>query len=87
MRAAQPGKGRNRDTCRQGLHRPASPEISLFETNRVEEVEATDEWKAWEDCYRGRGAAGGRRTAETDEAEPKTGLGRGRNGYYPVLRM
>lgn len=57
------------------------------ETNRVEEVEATDEWKAWEDCYRGRGAAGGRRTAETDEAEPKTGLGRGRNGYYPVLRM
>ncbi|MDQ0633720.1 hypothetical protein QFZ40_001629 [Arthrobacter pascens] len=60
--------------------------MRMFETNRVEEVEATDEWKAWEDCYRGRSAARGRRTAETDKAEPKTELGRGRNGYYPVLR-
>jgi hypothetical protein len=27
--------------------------MRMFETKRVEEVEATDEWKAWEDCYRG----------------------------------
>ena len=60
-----------------------APKMRMFETNRAEEVEATDEWKAWEDGYRRRSAASGRRKAEADKAEPKTELGRG--GYYPVL--
>jgi hypothetical protein len=58
----------------------------MFLTARVEEIEATDEWKAWEDGYRRRSAANGRKKAEAEKAAPKVQLGQGRDGSYPVVR-
>jgi hypothetical protein len=63
-----------------------APQMRMFLTSRVDEVEATDEWKAWEDGYARRSAANGRKKDEADKAAPKVELGQGRNGYYPVVR-
>jgi hypothetical protein len=60
--------------------------MRMFLTSRVEEVEATDDWKAWEDGYRRRSAASGRKKSEEEKTAPKVELGQGRNGFYPVVR-
>jgi hypothetical protein len=63
-----------------------APQMRMFLTSRVEEVEDTDEWRAWEDGYRRRSAANGRKKPEEEKTAPKVELGQGRNGYYPVVR-
>jgi hypothetical protein len=60
------------------------PQMRMFLTERVEQIEATDEWKAWEESNRRRSAASGRRKEE--KSKPKVELGQGRNGFYPVVR-
>ncbi|ACL41988.1 hypothetical protein Achl_4037 (plasmid) [Pseudarthrobacter chlorophenolicus A6] len=60
------------------------PRMRMFLTERVEEIESSEEWKAWEEANRRRSAASGRRRDE--KAEPKVEVGNGRNGFYPVLR-
>jgi hypothetical protein len=49
----------------------------MFLTERVEEIEVTDEWRAWKQASLRRSAASGRRKEE--EAEPKVQLGTGRS--------
>jgi hypothetical protein len=63
-----------------------APRMRMFLTSRIEEVEGTDEWKAWEDGYRRRSAANGRKKTETVKTAPKVEVGKGRNGFYPVIR-
>ncbi|GAA4034771.1 hypothetical protein GCM10023063_18700 [Arthrobacter methylotrophus] len=63
-----------------------APQMRMFLTERVEEIEATDEWKTWEDGYLRRSAANGRKKPEEEKTAPKVELGHGRNGFYPVLR-
>lgn len=63
-----------------------APQMRMFLTSRVEEIEATDEWKVWEDGYARRSAANGRKKADADSVAPKVELGQGRNGSYPVVR-
>lgn len=63
-----------------------APAMRMFLTARVEEIEATDEWKAWEAGYQRRSAASGRKKPEEEKTAPKVELGQGRNGYYPVVR-
>ncbi|OOP65277.1 hypothetical protein BMF89_00045 [Arthrobacter sp. SRS-W-1-2016] len=60
--------------------------MRMFLTSRVEEVEATDEWQTWEDGYRRRSAANGRKKPDEEKTAPKVELGQGRNGFYPVVR-
>jgi hypothetical protein len=62
------------------------PQMRMFLTERVEQIEATDEWKAWEAGYLRRSAANGRRKPEEEKTAPKVEIGQGRNGFYPVVR-
>lgn len=57
--------------------------MRMFLTERVEKVEASEEWKAWEEANRRRSAASGRRKEE--KPEPLVQVGYGRNGIYPVV--
>lgn len=59
------------------------PKMRMYATERVEEIEASDEWAAWEDSYKRRSAATGGRKEATG---PKVAVGYGRNGEYPVMR-
>lgn len=61
-----------------------SPKMRMFLTERVENVEASEERKAWEDASRRRTATSGRR--KEDKSETKVEVGHGRNGSYPVAR-
>lgn len=70
---------------RNPVYRNAPP-MRMFSTERVEQVEATDEWKSWEDGHRRRSATNGRKKPEEEKTAPKVEVGRGRNGYYPVVR-
>ncbi|MET4144221.1 hypothetical protein [Arthrobacter sp. UYCo732] len=62
------------------------PKMRMFSTDRVDEVEATDEWKAWEEGHHRRSAAHGPRKPEEEKLPPKVEVGHGRNGFYPVVR-
>lgn len=70
-------------TVRNPVYRNAPP-MRMFSTERVETVEASGEWKAWEEASRRRSAASGRRKEQ--KPEPEVQLGQGRNGFYPVVR-
>lgn len=62
------------------------PKMRLFLAERVDKVEATDEWKAWEvNNLRRREASASRKTVEA-ESELKVEVGSGRNGFYPVVK-
>lgn len=63
-----------------------APPMRMYLTSRVEAIEATDEWKEWEAGYQRRSAANRRRKAAGDMPAPKVELGRGRNGFYPVVQ-
>lgn len=60
------------------------PKMRMFFTDRVEEIEASNEWKAWEQASLRRSASSGRRKEE--KSDPEVQLGHGRNGFYPVVR-
>lgn len=63
-----------------------APQMRMFLTSRVEEIETTDEWKGWVAGYARRSAANVQKKADEDKAPPKVELGHGRNGFYPVFR-
>jgi hypothetical protein len=61
-----------------------APQMRMFFTERVEKIEASEEWKSWEEASRRRSAASGRR--QDEKPEPAVQVGYGRNGCYPVVR-
>lgn len=61
--------------------------MRVFVTSRVEDIETTDEWTAWQDGHRRRSATNGRKKPEGEKTALKVELGQGRNGFYPVVRL
>ena len=59
-----------------------APPMRMFLTSRVEQVEATEEWEAWQEANRRRRAAMTRK----EDKEPVVLVGHGRAGFYPVVR-
>lgn len=59
-----------------------APPMRMFLTSRVEQVETTEEWAAWQEANHRRRAAM-RRNADKEHVVL---VGHGRTGTYPVIR-
>lgn len=60
-----------------------APKMRMFLVSRVEEVEATDEWKAWQEANCRRSSAS---TSRKEGKDAVVLVGHGRTGPYPVVR-
>lgn len=59
-----------------------APKMRMFLTSRVEQVESTEEWEAWQEANSRRRAA---MTRKEDRGQVVL-VGHGRTGSYPVVR-